>query len=246
MASSTRDHVMEQLSDMPEEYMALSACFLSAVHDLSSGRVTGHEERLQQLADSYFVLVMEAIRGAGGQHFVSPGIIRYMAHKVSAEDPVLSVMLHRGDLVEMVYQQFEERLWSLLRDVFSEKIALPHNGPVDLLCPVLGISLSEGGAALLCFDDIPSLKRSASSAVSAIATDKVVSSIFNFMELMISMTDGKAPLSVKRTRDGLVAFLEAFILELSGDLRTRACALLNHLKTDDGRTTQTLSIKMLN
>lgn len=234
MASYTPEAVRAVLEKLPDQYTDLAACFMTVVHDLVAGNADRYQERVSQLADGYFVFILESFRSPYDCVIGTPGILRVLMHQSSSEISSLGAIPHIYHLVEAVFEQFEDRLWSLLVDAFSDVVALPERGPCDLLVPVFGMLIKDV-VRDVSFDDVPTLKSSTRHTLATIPVSDVNRVIIHFIEQMTSMLSGQSVQASHRVRDQLIAFILSFKTNVPSAEQERLSMFLNRLS--DGSVT---------
>lgn len=220
MVSSTPELVRRAISNLPEQYVDLSTCFMTVVHDLVIGNSDHYQEKVTQLADSYFVLMLETFRAPTDGMLGTPSVIRMLIHQASSSDGNLASLPHTAQLVEAVFEQFEVRLWSLMADTFSGGVTLPDRGPCDLLVPVFAMLIKDS-ARVIDYDTVPSLKESTRQAISIIPPAEIYDSIVGFSESMLGMIRGKPAQSIRRISNDLLTFVSEFQRLVPGPVAAR-------------------------
>jgi hypothetical protein len=186
MESSTLDVVQRTISELPEPYIDLAACCMTVVHDLSIGHSDRYQEKVSQLAESYFVLMIEALREARHGMLATPSVIRGFLQKAVADDKSLSVNPHAAQLVDAVFEQFEVRLSSLIVDASSGAVTLPGKGPCDLLVPVFA-SLVRDRVHLVDYDTVEALKSSTRDAFSEVPLSDIEDCFVRFCASIVGI-----------------------------------------------------------
>ncbi|TLX16757.1 hypothetical protein [Rhizobium sp. MHM7A] len=177
------------------------------MHDLKIGNSDRYQERVTQLAESYFVLMLEAFRSPSDGMFGTPSVIRALLHRASSEEYIQASPPHTVQLVEAVFEQFEVRLWSLMTGAFSG-MTLPEKGACDLFVPIFGMLLKDR-IRLIEYDNVPALKESVKHAFSTIQPSEIHGCIVGFCQSMLKMIQSKPPESVRRVSEDLSAFISS-------------------------------------
>jgi hypothetical protein len=209
MASFTPEVVRATLERLPDQYTDLAACFMTVVHDLSTGDSDRYQEKVAQLVDGYFVLMLETFRSTSDGILGTPGILRVLMHQSVSESGTLGSIPHIAQLVEVVFEHFEARLWSLMVESFSEVTILPDRGPCDLFVPVFGIFMKDL-VGEVSFDDVPTLKASTRHVLGKVPVSDFHRAIIQFIEQMTSMIADKPHRATHKVRDELIAFILVF------------------------------------
>ncbi len=205
MESSTLDVVQRTVSDLPDQYVDLAACCLTVVHDLSIGHSDQYQEKVSQLADSYFVLMIEALRSPGYGMLATPSVIRSFLQKAASENKSLAANPHSAQLVDAVFEQFEVRLSQLIAEAASRAVTLPEKGPCDLLIPVFA-SLIRDRVHLVDFESVTALKASAKHAFSEISLSEIEECVVRFCGSIVGIIRERGTLSSRLT-GSLLAFI---------------------------------------
>lgn len=206
MALSTPEVVRRTISELPEQYVDLAACFMTVVNDLKAGNSDRYQEKVTQLAESYFVLMLEAFRATDGT-FGTPSVIRALLHQASSEEYDQANPPHTVQLVEAVFEQFEVRLWDLMTGAFSS-VTLPERGACDLFVPIFGMLLKDR-IRLIEYDNVPALKESVKHALSTVQPSEIHGCIVGFCQSMLKMIQSKPPKAVRSVSDDLSAFISS-------------------------------------
>jgi hypothetical protein len=214
MVSSTPELVRRTISKLPEQYVDLVTCFMTVVHDLAIGSSERYQEKVAQLAESYFVFMLESFRAETEVMLAAPGVIRVLSLQASSSDGNLARLPHTAQLVEAVFEQFEVRLWGLIADALSGVVTLPDRGPCDFIVPVFG-SLIKDRIRLVEYDNVPALKESARLAFSTVPPVEFYDNVLRFGESVLGMIRGN-PQSTTRMGNGLLAFISE-LQRLSSD-----------------------------
>jgi hypothetical protein len=208
MVSSTPEPVRGLISSLPEPYVDLAACFMTVVHDLTTGNSDRYQEKVAELAESYFVLMLETFRSPTAGPLAGPGVVRSILHQNTLSDGDLRGLPYTAQLVEAVYDQFEVRLWSLITSSFSNVVTMPDRGPCDFIVPVFGM-LMKDRLGMVDYDNVGAMKSSTHQVFSTVSAAEIQDCVIGFCGRMVDLIRAN-PQYASRIRNHLLVFVSEF------------------------------------